>query len=424
VDLDDSYMIFPGHQRGPVGTLSREEGSLLPKKVFAQPFRLAFKKDEDVTWVEVESLAGLRSVTEKLATGELTEIDQFSSLMMQLWGHLAEHTGFLRVKGSPSALAAGIQPLGEEAVALAEDLSAIMGGDDVSALGTLGDMKDLLGRRPIDNTPMKPVPVTHDFVKQDGINLTEKGEDALMERVLNNGFSNQPDKAPRRETLAFEKERENAIEIFLAQTPAATPEEIEAEKAEAVEAAALGELKQKAAGKVITGKNAAIIGRYVAEVGRGLDNADDKAVQTAAQRALSIMGISTESVDENPEVPHATVAEFVSLYGVSVEDLRRLATGLPNQRITNERVTAQRIKDAYGQNQQTADEQSTGERIKRQIKDALETDLAKYLDGSSKAEEEDRSNWPNTDGPNTTYEAPDPRDPYDRKSNDDTGPQQ
>lgn len=309
------------------------EQHLLPQKVFAQPFRLALKKNDVVTWIEVRSLAGLRNVTEKLTTGELTEIDRFSSLELQLWGHLAEHTGFLRVKGSTSALAAGIQPLGEEAVALAEDLSAIMGGDDVEALGTLGDMQDMLSRRPIDNTPMEQQPVTHEFIKPDGINLTEKGEDALHELVLGNGLTNQPDRVLRPEIVDFEKKRENAIEIFLAQTPEATPEEIEAEKQEAIEAATLGELKVKPLGRLITGPAAALIGRYVAEVGRGLDNTEDKAVQEAAQKALEILEADAErAAKEEAEVmaaavPYTTVVEFLGHYGVTVADLRQLAAG-------------------------------------------------------------------------------------------------
>jgi hypothetical protein len=338
------------------------EQHLLPQKVFAQPFRLALKKNDVVTWIEVRSLAGLRNVTEKLTTGELTEIDRFSSLELQLWGHLAEHTGFLRVKGSTSALAAGIQPLGEEAVALAEDLSAIMGGDDVEALGTLGDMQDMLSRRPIDNTPMEQQPVTHEFIKPDGVNLTEKGEDALHELVMGNRSVNQPDRVSHHDVVAFEKRRENAIEIFLAQTPAATPEEIEAEKQEAIEAAALGELKVKPLGRllaVISSESCDQTGQLIADMARARDNPDDTAVQMIAQRALAIMGVGPDGEPTDvtspgsrqsdiPEVPQSSVQAFVNHFGVSVEELIRLATATrgPRPQPRFAEIAAQ-IKDTY-----------------------------------------------------------------------------
>ena len=73
------------------------KGSPLPQKSFAEPFRLIFEKATgEVSNIEVRSLGGLRTVSERLEKGELREMDRFSSLEMQLWGLLAERVG-LRV---------------------------------------------------------------------------------------------------------------------------------------------------------------------------------------------------------------------------------------------------------------------------------------------------------------------------------------
>lgn len=247
--------------------------SLLPPKIFAQPFRLALKKgdSDDVTWIEVRSLAGLRGVFEKIEKGELTEIDRFSSVEMQLWGHMAEHSGFLRVQGSASSLAAGIQPLGDQAGALADDFASLMGGSDVDALNLLGAMQNTLKSRPLDRTPMGQPEVTHEFVKPDGVNLTAAGENALLDLVY--GDLPTASRQDSSETTAFRKESENAVEIFLRDTPPATPEEVEAEALEAIDCQIAAD-SEATEGPIITGPEAEEMGRAVVE-GAALDIPDD-----------------------------------------------------------------------------------------------------------------------------------------------------
>lgn len=390
----DQEASFPGvdHEFTGVEELPRH-----PPKVFAQPYRLALKRGDSVVWLEVRTLAGLRNVFKKLASGELQEIDRSTSVEMQLWGHLAEHTGFLRVQGRPSMLAAGIQPLGEDAVDLVEDLSSIIGGGDSEALDMLGTMQDTLTRKPLDKTPINETSSAHEFVKPDGVNLTEKGEDVLHELVLGVP-ANKTGRTNRQESIAFEKARENAIEIFLA-TPAPTVEERAAEDEASKQCVDHGEKPLHEICKLNAippseppkiGLAAMTVGRLVAEVGRGLDNADDKAVRDAAEKALSIMGIvDNEHIEEEESVPFAGVEEFLSYYGVSIGDLR-LLTNHPQDSAD----AAERARSAYRMMQ--------------------ERDMTVFVEQSKKEE---------TDEVGPTYEAPDPRDPYGRKSNEDNGQQ-
>jgi hypothetical protein len=112
------------------GTMAFAGGPPARTKLFNKPFRMVFEVTgtEQVTWIEVESLSGLRHVADRLDKGEIREIDQYTSLEMQLWGHLAEYVGFLREPAQiESPLSAGIQPLGAEVGELTNDMSRYVG---------------------------------------------------------------------------------------------------------------------------------------------------------------------------------------------------------------------------------------------------------------------------------------------------------
>jgi hypothetical protein len=163
-----------------------------------EPFRLIFEKQTgEVTNIEVRSLAGLRTVAERLESGEIQEMNRFSSLEMQLWGLLAERVGFLR-RGPPQAgLAAGIMPLGEQATAFAEDMAPLF-GDEVSALNALAEMREKAQKAGELVNPKlrpKPVPSEHKFVQADGVNLTTEGEKLLAKIVGANEIDMQSDNA-------------------------------------------------------------------------------------------------------------------------------------------------------------------------------------------------------------------------------------
>ena len=279
-------------------------GRLLPPKMFAHPFRLVFKRhrteaeknlgkaESDVSWIEVRSLGGLRNVVAKLDSGELEEIDRFSSMEMQLWGLLAEHSGFLRLQGSASTLAAGIQPLGEESAALAEDLASIMGGSDADALNVLNEMQKTLKDKPIDRTPMEQVPLTNEYVKPDGVNYTDAGENALRELVFG-------DKTPhlcspgQDDASVIQKKFENAIQIFR-ETPEPSAEELAQETQERFDCEIAGEgssCKRNAippTGPVKTGAEAARVGHLLEVTARGLANPDDAEIQEFATRVAEL----------------------------------------------------------------------------------------------------------------------------------------
>lgn len=288
-------------------------GPIRSNKVFVAPFRMAFqKKDEDaIVWIEVRSLEGLRAVAKRLdKDGDLEEIDRFTTMEMQLWGHVAEHTGFMRSPASPSALAAGIQPLGPEAASLAEDFSALMGGNEIDGLNVLTAMKETLTRRPIDLTPMPEIEVTHEFIKEDGVNLTEKGEDALRELVLG-----KEDPASKE----FAKATENAIQIFR-ETPEPTEEEREQEVREAIDCEIAHETGNTEGG-IKTGREVTHAGRLVADAYRGLDNEADKAVQAEAEEAIKILEKMMATVEKREDG-----ADLLARYNTTMEELHRLAT--------------------------------------------------------------------------------------------------
>lgn len=171
---------------GPTGTLRGPADATMPaigpRKVFVKPFRLVFKKTEtqEITWIEVASLDGLRTVADRIANGDLVPIDGFSTLDRQLWGHLAEHVGFLRVEDKSGEFSAGIQPMGPQGQ-LADDMSEIFGGVE-PALQALSDIRDRTLKNLIKQAPVEPVEVGT-FVKDDGVNLTEAGEEELAKLV-------------------------------------------------------------------------------------------------------------------------------------------------------------------------------------------------------------------------------------------------
>jgi hypothetical protein len=190
------------------------------RKVFATPFRLVFKNTETnaVTWIEVESLDGLKTVIERVGSGKLVPVNCVATLDRQLWGLLAEHVGFLRYAGPASDFSAGIQPAGAEVSQLADDMTTLFGGFD-GALEGLSEMRNAVLK---DVLPSEPVTVTSsEFVKDDGVNLTGAGEDFLAEQVY--GHSGKADNRVKMNAA-------NA-EVLVAETEL-DPEESETESGE------------------------------------------------------------------------------------------------------------------------------------------------------------------------------------------------
>lgn len=118
-----------------------------PGKVFAQPFYLVFKKvsTQEVTWIKVETLGGLKNVTKQIAEGNLTPVNASATLDRQLWGLLAEYTGFLRSSKPAGHFNAGIQPLGSEFGSLGEDLTELFGGFDTALTGLNEIRRNVVG---------------------------------------------------------------------------------------------------------------------------------------------------------------------------------------------------------------------------------------------------------------------------------------
>lgn len=392
--------IFPS-----VDEAKAESGQFFPPKVFAQPFRLAFNRPADpkdpgarpqTVWIEVRSLEGLRKVSNMLQKGELLQIDPFSSMEMQLWGLLAEHCGFMRIQGNVSTLAAGIQPLGSGIAPLAEDLASIMGGNDETALRALDAMQTTLSSRPCSDGPMVQPPLTHEFVKPDGVNLTEQGEDTLRDLVFGPPNANYPDRKSSPEAKAFHKDSENAVEIFLHQTPNATPEEVEAEIKEAIDCSIAAE-HGTSEGEIVVGPEAARIGRLVADVGRGLDNEEDKAVQDEAKAAMEILQRMVAMDKPSLAQLQEEAKGLLDRYGVSMEELKALADRA--KKVSDERAKPKEPRDP-----------ST----------VSEVEWAAFVEASEPQETEERplTDGLGPDGPCTTYEAPNPEDPY--KSDEDS----
>ena len=318
---------------------AKTTGQFFPPKVFAQPIRLAFKHPEDKTqsfWIEVRSLDGLRKLFERVDSGELEELGRFASVEMQLWGHLSEHSGFLRTQSNTSTLNAGIAPLGEGIAPLAEDLSDLFGGNDMAALSVLGNMKKTLKTPPYCNdVVIERPPVANEFVKPDGVNFTEKGENILLGLVHGNN-ADFPNRNPEgcEEAVAFRRESENAVEIFKYQTPNATPEELEAEETERVDCLVNGQdggLEKNARpleGEIKVGPEIAKIGVLVAAVGRGLDveaTEADKAIHEEADAALLILEAMIQIDAEGLEAVKAKASGILEQYGTSMDEIKDLS---------------------------------------------------------------------------------------------------
>lgn len=154
------------------------ETSPLARKVFARPFRLVFKRTEDqaVTWIEVKSVDGLKTVVDRLGKAELVPVNAHATLSLQLWGLLAEYTGFLRYAGPSDISNAGIQPLGSEQGQLLDDMSALFGGFE-PAIEALSAMRGN-SLRAHEDSQSSPT-----YLKDDGVNLTPEGERQLASIV-------------------------------------------------------------------------------------------------------------------------------------------------------------------------------------------------------------------------------------------------
>ncbi len=215
-------------------------------KVFSKPFDLVFMKPklQEVTWIRVETLDGLKNVIERVATGELVPVNASSTLDRQLWGLLAEHVGFLRYKGPAGNLHDGIQPVGPEQAALVGDMTELFGG-----FGPAIEAISAMRTQHIESLKAK-LDGTVSAFKDDGINLTKEAEAILAKEIYDvetsSGLQIRMD-AANAEVLTRETEIENS--------PIGDPiAEIDAE---------LKDLK------TVTGEAAAEEGRKVERAGEG-----------------------------------------------------------------------------------------------------------------------------------------------------------
>ena len=168
---------LPPGPRGPLSYSSEQFPPIGKKKIFTKPFRLVFKRTEDqaVTWIEVKSADGLKTVIERLAKAELVPVNACATLSLQLWALLAEHIGFLRYSGPDGYLNAGIEPLGAEQADLVGDMTELFGGFD-PALAALSEMRD-------DAVREWEKSEGPSILKGDGVNLTPEGEKLLASEV-------------------------------------------------------------------------------------------------------------------------------------------------------------------------------------------------------------------------------------------------
>lgn len=145
--------VFPGPS-GSLTTPAPVTGRVVVNKTFAKPFRVILTDSEERTRVfEVRSLAGLRSLFDRIEREELREISKFASVQMQLWGFLAEHSGFMQAT-QPRTMEAGLGVLGPSA-ALVDDMADLFGGVD-AGVEVLRDARRMAG---IDKIPSKTIPL-------------------------------------------------------------------------------------------------------------------------------------------------------------------------------------------------------------------------------------------------------------------------
>ena len=147
------------------------------RKVFVSTFRLVFKRTEDqaITWIEVKSLDGLKTVVGRLGRGEIVPVNASATLNLQLWALLAEHVGFLSFAKPKGDLNAGIQPLGAEQADLVGDMTELFGGFE-PALQALSAMRNEAVQSAKDAA-------VESAMKEDGVNLTPDAEKKLATLV-------------------------------------------------------------------------------------------------------------------------------------------------------------------------------------------------------------------------------------------------
>jgi hypothetical protein len=218
---------------------------LVPQKVFSQPFRLMFEKPSgEVTWIEVRSLKGFHEVLRRVRDGEVFVKDGFT-MELQLWAILAEHIGFLRVQSGNTSFSLGLQPFGEGAVALSEDLAELCGSED-AGIQLLAEMQrsvrtevDSRLRRERESSGPNPL------VKEDGVNLTPEGEEHLA-KILGEPLT------------PLKREQDAGVDLFQKTEPE-DPSVDEIMQDESV----------PAEGEIRTGEDVAEIGRRVEEAAKG-----------------------------------------------------------------------------------------------------------------------------------------------------------
>ena len=176
--IDPSTLDLPPGPRGPLSYSSEEFPPIGKRKVFAKPFRLVFKrvKDQAITWIEVKTADGLKTVIDRIAKAELVPVNACATLDLQLWALLAEHVGFLRYSGPGGYLNAGLEPLGAEQADLVGDMTELFGGFD-TALAALSEMRDG-AVKDWEKSVEGP-----SYLKVDGVNLTPEGEKELASHV-------------------------------------------------------------------------------------------------------------------------------------------------------------------------------------------------------------------------------------------------
>lgn len=201
-------------------------------KVFTKPFTLFFKKvaTEQTAWIKINDLDGLKQVVAWLEDGTLEEMDRLSTLEMQLWGHLAEHSGFLRLRESLSPAAQGLMVLGNSLPALHDEFTDLFGSGAIDVLAKSNDLAQLAGKIQRGETAITdiPPPKKHNppLMRGDGVNLTEAGEKALIEMVIGYpGMSEQDVEARKR----ADNELSAVMNLWDQTPPGLTSEEIDKE---------------------------------------------------------------------------------------------------------------------------------------------------------------------------------------------------
>jgi len=134
-------------------------GRVVVNKTFSKSFRIVLMDKDGTTRIfEVESLAGLRSVVDRVDRGELFEMGKFGAIQMQLWGFLAEHCGFMQVL-QPRTMEAGLGVLGPSA-ALVDDLADLLGGVD-AGVEMLSSARTLAGVKNKKSEEVSEEPANH-----------------------------------------------------------------------------------------------------------------------------------------------------------------------------------------------------------------------------------------------------------------------